>query len=180
MNNPVRFSAPSRFLHWLMAVRVLAMLFIGLHMVVSVEEYHALVSLHKPLGIALLLLAIIRLVNRKINPPPALPASMPRWQRFAAHASHYVLYLLLLAMPLIGWAMLSAQDYPVTLWSGIVLPPITVPNPMLYAQLRALHTALAAVLGLTILVHIGAALLHALIFRDGVFSSMAPWTSRKR
>ena len=105
-----RFPAISRFLHWLMAIMVLSMLFIGIGMVATESNrYHVLVSIHKPLGIAILVLVIIRLVNRRLNPPPPLPASLPRWQRMAAEGSHYLLYALMFAMPLIGWGMLSAE-----------------------------------------------------------------------
>ena len=96
------FSALSRLLHWLMAILILAMLFIGIGMVASIKDYHWLVSIHKPLGILILVLAVVRLVNRLIHPAPPLPAAMPGWQRFAAHASHFVLYALMFALPLVG------------------------------------------------------------------------------
>ena len=59
-----------------------------------------MVSVHKPLGILILILVAIRLVNRLLNPAPRLPQGMPAWQRFAAHASHFVLYALMFALPL--------------------------------------------------------------------------------
>ena len=169
-----RFAAPSRVLHWLMAALILAMLFIGVGMVSTLSpRYEALLSLHRPLGIAILLLVILRLINRWINPPPALPASVPPLQRFAAHASHIVLYVLMFAMPLIGWAMLSAARYPIVLFGPVRLPPILPHSLAVYAFLRPLHTVLGYALFATILAHFAAALMHALIFRDGVFQSMA-------
>jgi cytochrome b561 len=169
-----RFPAISRFLHWLMAIVVLSMLFIGIGMVATESNrYHVLVSIHKPLGIAILVLVIIRFVNRRLNPPPPLPASLPRWQRMAAEGSHYLLYALMFAMPLIGWGMLSAEPYPVVLAGPLRLPPILPQNAMLYAWLRQLHTVLAYLFFLTFLAHFGAALLHGLVRRDGVFESMA-------
>jgi cytochrome b561 len=169
-----RFPATSRFLHWLMAIMVLSMLFIGIGMAATESNrYHVLVSIHKPLGIAILVLVIIRFVNRLLNPPPPLPASLPRWQRMAAEGSHYLLYALMFAMPLIGWGMLSAEPYPVVLAGPLRLPPILPQNAMLYAWLRQLHTVLAYLFFLTFLVHFGAALLHGLVRRDGVFESMA-------
>ena len=78
MTGQTQFTVFSRLLHWLMAVLVLIMLFIGVGMVSSVSERHALlVSIHKPIGIAILILVAIRLVNRLLNPPPPLPAHMP-------------------------------------------------------------------------------------------------------
>lgn len=173
MSKLKQFSVFSRLLHWGMAVLLLMQLFIGVHMVVSVHDYHQLVSLHKPLGIALLILVTIRLINRLFNSPPALPDSIPSWQKLAAHVSHLALYGLMFALPLVGWAMLSAGNYPVTLVGSLVLPPILPHDPMIYAVLRKVHTGLAYMLFATFVVHLGAALMHALFFKDGVFQSMA-------
>jgi cytochrome b561 len=174
----LRFKALSRILHWTMAVLVLAMLFIGIGMVASLTDYHWLVSIHKPLGILILILVAIRLVNRLLNPAPPLPAGMPAWQRFAAHASHVVLYVLMFALPLVGWGMLSAAGYPIVLYGPLELPPILPHDAALYAVLRTAHTVLAFLLFATFIAHLGAALMHALIFRDDVFPSMAPWRMR--
>jgi cytochrome b561 len=119
------FTRAARTLHWLMAVLIVAMLLIGVGMVASVSERHdLLVRIHKPLGAAILILAIIRIVVRLKNPPPPLPADLPVLQKLAAHASHWLLYALMVAMPLIGWAMLSAGGYPVMLSDTLRLPPI--------------------------------------------------------
>jgi cytochrome b561 len=168
------FSPLARLLHWTMAPLIVAMLFIGVGMVATVSRAHdTLVALHRPLGIALLLLVLVRLAVRFTRGSPPLPASMPKAQRLAAHASHVVLYALMLAMPLIGWAMLSAAGYPVTLFGPFHLPPIVPHDVALFALLRALHTWLAFALFATVLLHLAAALLHGLILRDGVWSSMA-------
>jgi cytochrome b561 len=170
---PTRFNLPARLLHWTMAAMILAMLFIGVAMVTSLGDYHTLVALHRPLGIMILILVALRLVNRWRNPPPALPSDLPAWQRQAAHGSHLALYGLMIALPLVGWAMLSAAGYPITLGGSLVLPPILPRDPMVYAWLRRLHTVLAYGLFGVILAHLGAALLHALIRQDGVFASMS-------
>jgi cytochrome b561 len=167
------FPLLSRILHWTMAVLVLAMLFIGIAQVASLSDYHRLISIHKPLGILILILAAIRLVNRLFNPPPPLPEGMPGLLRFAAHASHWLLYFLMFALPLVGWGMLSAADYPIVLIGSLHLPAILPHSDTLYSLLRPLHIALAFLLFATFLAHISAALVHALIFRDGVFQSMA-------
>lgn len=167
------FTFTARVLHWLMAVMIISMLFIGIGMVASVSERHEwLVAIHKPLGIAILVLAIIRLIVRLRNPPPPLPTDLPLIQKLAAHASHYLLYVLMLLMPLIGWAMLSAGGYPVMLSASLRLPPIFPVNAIAFAWLRHAHAWLAVVLFLTFLAHLGAALYHGLIRRDGVLSSM--------
>jgi cytochrome b561 len=170
------FSAPSRLLHWLMAALILAMLFIGVGMAASVSRrYSLLVSIHRPLGIAILALVAIRLINRLLNRPPSLPSSLPPVQRLAAHGSHLLLYTLMFTMPLIGWGMLSAAGYPIVLWGAWQLPPILPQQEGVYAALRQLHTILAYVLFATVMMHLAAALFHGLIRRDGVFESMASW-----
>jgi cytochrome b561 len=174
------FAPFSRLLHWLMAIMILAMLFIGIGMVSSVtERYSRLVSIHKPLGIAILILVIVRFINRLINRPPPLPATLPPIQRLAAEASHIVLYALMFLLPLIGWGMLSAASYPIVLFGTTQLPPILPHSATLYAMLRQLHTVLALLLFLTVLVHLAAALFHGLIRRDGVLESMATWRARR-
>jgi cytochrome b561 len=174
--HPARFSSLSRLLHWLMAAMVLAMLFLGVGMAASVSErYRFLVAIHRPLGIAVLVLVAVRLVNRLLNPPPPLPETLPPLQRIAAKGSHVLLYALMFLMPLLGWGMLSAAPYPIVLAGSLHLPPILPQNPTLYVTLRRLHTDFAYLLFAVFLAHLGAALLHALIRRDGVFDSMASW-----
>lgn len=166
------FNRTARFLHWSMAVMIIAMLFIGVGMVSAISQRPWLIDLHRPLGIAIFLLACIRLANRLTHQPPSLPADLPSWQVFSAKLSHYLLYALMLTMPLIGWAMLSAGSYPIPLFGGLRLPAILPPDPILYAWLRSAHTWLAYLLFSTVLMHLAAALFHAWIRRDGVFSSM--------
>lgn len=174
MNNTTGlFTLPARILHWLMAAMILAMLFIGVGMVASVSERHEwLLRIHKPLGIAILLLAVVRVAVRLRHPPPPLPADLPMLQKLAAHASHWLLYALMIAMPLVGWAMLSAGGYPVMLGASLRLPAILPASATAFAILRHLHGWLALLLFLTFLAHLGAALYHGLIRRDGVLASM--------
>ena len=170
-----RFNPLQRTLHWVMAVCILTMLFIGVGMASTVApEYLTLVNIHKPLGIAILILALIRLVVRLRYGAPALPADLPEPMKLAAYLSHYALYALMIAMPLIGWAMLSTAKYPVVLWPGIWLPPILPLNPGLHTLLWNAHFYLAFLFFALILMHLAAALFHALIRRDGVFDSMGP------
>ena len=122
--NNTRFTTLQRTLHWLMAACIVAMLFIGVCMVSTVRpDYLQLVSVHKPLGILILILALIRLVVRLRRGAPPLPESMPVIMKLAAHLSHLAFYVLMIALPLLGWGMLSAADYPVLI-VGIHLPPI--------------------------------------------------------
>jgi cytochrome b561 len=175
---PRQFPAFSRLLHWAMAAMVLTMLCIGVAMVASLANYHVLLSIHRPLGIAILILVVVRFVNRLLNPPPPLPTTMSRAERLAATASEYAMYGLMLVLPLVGWGMLSAARSPIVLYGSLHLPFILAHNAMLYAVLRQAHTTLAYLFFLTVLAHFGAILFHALIVRDGILKRMAPWNLR--
>lgn len=166
------FNATARLLHWLMAAMILSMLFIGVAMVASVSQRPWLIDLHRPLGMAILLLALLRLANRLRHSPPPLPRDLPRWQVLAATASHWALYALMLALPLLGWSLLSAGSYPITMVGDWQLPAIVPHDPTLYGWLRRSHGLLAWLLFLILLGHIAAALLHAWVRRDGVFTMM--------
>jgi cytochrome b561 len=168
------FSPPQRVLHWLMAIMVLAMLFIGVTMVSTLQpRFLTLLAIHKPLGMAILVLALLRLAVRARRGAPQLPSDLPSMQIVAAKLSHAVLYALLIAMPLMGWGMLSAGGYPIVLFGSFHLPRILPPDDQVYAALRTAHTLLAYMFFATILLHIAAALFHALIRRDGVFQAIA-------
>jgi cytochrome b561 len=175
-----QFHPFSRLLHWTMAVMVLAMLCIGVGMVASLADYHVLVSIHRPLGIAILLLVVVRFVNRLLNPPPPFPETMPRLERLAATASEYTMYGLMFVLPLVGWGMLSAARYPIVLFGSVELPFILPHNLALYAVLRRAHTILAYLFFLTFLAHLSAILFHTLIVRDGILFRMVPWNVRPR
>ena len=169
-----RFTALQRLLHWLMAVCILAMLFIGVGMVSTVmPKYLTLVSIHKPLGVAILVLALVRLAVRLGYGAPSLPVDLPEPMKLAAHLSHYAFYVLMIGMPLIGWGMLSAAAYPIVLFGGVHLPAILPQSDSLHALLWNAHFYLAFLFFALILLHVAAALFHALIRRDGVFEAMA-------
>jgi cytochrome b561 len=90
-----RFTAPQRLLHWLMAICILSMLFVGVGMVSTITpKYLTLVQIHKPLGIAILVLALIRLLLRIVYGAPALPADLPEPIKLAANLSQYIFYAL--------------------------------------------------------------------------------------
>jgi cytochrome b561 len=177
-NNPTQFALPSRILHWLMAACLIAMLFIGVSMVASLGDYHTLLAIHRPLGILILLLAVFRLATRLLTKIPEFPTAMAKPERFVAKASERLLYTLFFALPLVGWAMLSAGHYPIVMFGAVHLPPILPAKPGLYATLRETHTILAYLLFLTFLAHMSAILFHTLILRDGLLNRMIPWSVR--
>ena len=179
-NQRTQFTVLMRILHWTMAAMVLTMLAVGVTMVASLADYHVLVSIHRPLGVAILILVVVRFVVRRLSPLPPFPPTMSRLECRAAAAAEYMMYGLMFALPLVGWSMLSAARYPVVLFGSIHLPFILPHDPQLYAILRKAHTVLAYLLFLTFLAHFGAILFHTLIVRDGMLLRMAPWSDRPR
>ena len=132
----------------------------------------ALLANHKSVGITILLLAIVRLAWRVKNPPPELPATMPAWQIRASQFSHWTLYGLIIVIPITGWLMSSASAYSVSWFNLIQLPDFVAPNPDLKSLLKEIHETLAKLLFLFALLHILAALKHAVFDKDGVLQRM--------
>jgi cytochrome b561 len=175
MTVPHRFTPVQRLLHWVMAICILTMLFIGVGMVSTVApRYLSLIAAHESLGVAILVLALIRLAVRLRYGAPALPASLPEPMKLAAHLSHYALYALMIGLPLIGWGMVSTADYPIVLYGGIRLPAILPQSDSLHTLLWGAHFYLAFAFFALVLLHLAAALFHAFVRRDGVFETMAP------
>jgi len=174
INTRTRFTFLQRLLHWLMAISIIAMLFIGVGMVSTIApKYVALVATHKTLGIAILVLAVVRIIVRLRSGTPPLPLDLPEPMKLGAKLSHYALYALMLAMPLLGWGMVSASGNPVVLLWGIHLPAILPHSDSLFTLLHTAHVTLAFAFFALILLHIAAGLFHALVRKDGVFQSMA-------
>ena len=169
-----QFALSLRVIHWVMAVLVLAMLFIGAGMVSTVTEWHlTLYGWHKPIGILILVLVLVRIAVRLSTGAPELPADLKPPVKLFAKLSHLALYASMLAMPLIGWGMLSAAGTPVSLGAGFVLPPILPVSAEWFAFLRPLHRLVAYAFFLLILGHLTAGLYHGFVRRDGVLKSIS-------
>jgi cytochrome b561 len=180
MNGLVQFAWTSRLLHWLMAAMMLAMVFIGACMVTSLADYPLLLSIHRPLGLAILVLAVLRVINRRMKPPPDFLPTMPSIERRVVVWSERLLYALMFALPVVGWGMLSAGGYPVVLSGALVVPPILPQGTRLYSGLRTAHTVLAYLFFATFLAHLGGVLLHTIVLRDGLILRMVPWRASSR
>ena len=170
---PPRFSLAARLLHWASAVMVIAQFFLGVTMIVSLSYYPLLLAIHRPLGIAILVFTAVRLGNRLTRRPPPFLVTMGPAERRVATWSEYLLYALLLAQPLLGWAMLSAARSPVVMFGALHLPAIAPHNITLYATLRTAHSVAAYVLFATFTAHICAVLFHTVGLRDGILSRMS-------
>lgn len=171
------YRPPARWLHWIVAAAVLAMIPAGLVMVqegLPRPVQDALFVLHKKLGALLIPVILVRVIYRLTHRPPPLPDSIPRWQRRAAALSHGMLYGLLVVMPVSGFVRVRAGGYPVELLDRLGFGPWIGRSERLADAASALHQAAAFLLIAVLAVHAGAALQHALIRRDGVWSRMWP------
>ncbi|EFG77104.1 Nickel-dependent hydrogenases B-type cytochrome subunit [Mycobacterium parascrofulaceum ATCC BAA-614] len=173
-----RFALPSRLLHWLMAPMVIAQLLIGVTMVSALSYYPVLLAIHRPLGVLILLFALVRLANRLRHRPPPFLSTMSGAERRIATWSEYLLYALLLVQPVTGWAMLSAARFPVTLAGPLRLPGIAPHNIDVFAVLRECHGAFAFLLFAAFTAHMCAVLFHTLVLRDRLLDRMALWRVR--
>jgi cytochrome b561 len=170
-----RFALPSRILHWLMAPMVIAQLLIGVTMIASMSYYPLLLAIHRPLGVLILIFAVIRLVNRLTHKLPPFLATMSPAERRIASWSEYLLYALLLVQPMIGWAMLSAARLPIVSLGPFQLPGIAPHNIDVYAVLRECHGVFAFLLFATFTAHVCAVLFHTLVLRDRLIDRMTVW-----
>jgi len=130
---------------------------------------------HKWAGITILVLSAARLLWRLSHPAPALPSTMPAWQRTASHVSHGMMYVLFFAIPLVGWAYSSAAGFSIV-WFGVIPLPDWVPRSRELAELlKPWHGWLAYALAAVVAVHVAAALKHHWIDKDQVMARMLPW-----
>ncbi|MFI7001008.1 cytochrome b [Nocardia sp. NPDC050175] len=168
----VRFDALTRVVHWLMAALVVTALVAGAGMVHWWGESAALRTLHMTVGVGVLVFALVRVVNRVLRRGPGAFARLGPVERWLAGASEILMYALLLAQPLIGWAMVSASGGEVQLAGGVELPALVPADWQLYERLRPLHTYFGYALLAVFTAHICAIAFHALVLRDGLLSRM--------
>jgi cytochrome b561 len=178
---PARFRPALRALHWIMAVAVILQLLAGLWLAHSVSAARSwLLTTHETVGLLILLLVPLRVLLRLTQPAPSLARHMPRPEAVAAHAANLALYVLMLALPLTGLAMLSAAEYPIVIFGSVRLPDVLPKNLHAFTLLRSAHTWLALALIATLLAHLAGVLQHAIVRRDGVLSMMTWGVACKR
>lgn len=168
------YTLPARLFHWLTAIIAIGLIPAGIYMAdASPGPTTDLVyNLHRSFGFVLLPIVLLRLVYRMIAPPPELPPDIPPLQQFAAHATHWALYALLIIQPIIGWIATSAYRAPVTIFWLFELPPIWAENRAFSERLFFVHGALGFAIAALALAHIGAALYHHFIRKDDVLLRM--------
>ncbi|HZW14615.1 MAG TPA: cytochrome b [Brevundimonas sp.] len=176
-----RYSTVSLILHWLIAVLVVTQIgLIWAHEATDGPISREFVNLHKSVGLSILVLTLVRLGWRIANPAIPLPLEMPRWQKLLARTNHVLFYVLLLAMPLVGWAASSAAGRDIV-WFGLFnwpLLPIGGGREMA-GDLMDVHETAAKLLIFLVVLHIVGALKHQFIDRDNVLHRMIPLIPRR-
>jgi cytochrome b561 len=177
-----RYTHTAIGLHWAMALLIFAAFPVGLLMVdlplspTKLKIY----SYHKWVGVTIFLLALTRLLWRVTHAAPAMPDSVPRWQQALAGATHMLLYLLIVAIPVSGWLMSSALGFQTVYLGVLPLPDLLEKDKVLGEQLRFVHMFLNYTLAALVLVHVGAALKHHMIDGDEILTRMLPLLRRRK
>lgn len=176
------YSRTAIVLHWLIALMVLGQLALGWWMIdipkspPGVRAYWF--NIHKSIGLTIALFVIVRVSWRLTHAAPALPPSVPEWQRFAAKVSHLGLYACLVILPVTGYLGSNFTKYPIV-YFGNKLPHWGWDAPVWKALCSDIHYGTVMVFMFLIAVHVGAAVKHLLITRDGVFQRMWSWPAKR-
>ena len=169
-----RYSRVAIAFHWTIAALVIFNIAVGLGHD-PFPALRALMPAHKAIGLTVLALTALRVTWRLAHRPPPLPADTPGWERGAAHATHWTLYLLLVALPLSGWVMVSGPlgRRPLSWFGAFDMPYLPVTSPAAESAAKA-HGLLGWVMLALVLLHVAAALRHHLVLRDRVLARMLP------
>jgi cytochrome b561 len=171
-----RYNRTAIVFHWVTAVFIVGNLLLGVTMVglpISPRKLHWYLW-HKSTGLTIFALTSLRLAWRLVRPHPA-PVAMPAWQRRAAVASHVMLYVLMLLIPVSGWLYSSSTGVQVVYLGVLPLPDLVPKNKALADTLRLLHVALNTLLVGVVCVHAAAAFKHHFVDRDAVLARMLPF-----
>ena len=170
------YPARSKLLHWLIAICVLTTAPVAIAMV-RVDQgpiQDALYNFHKSLGVLILILMVLRLINRLVVGAPVADPGIEPWQRTVSSIVHTSLYVLLLAMPAVGYVANSVYGASTPFFGLFNLPPIAGKNEALATQLFAIHRWVGFLVIALVLAHVGAALYHYVVRRDNVLQRMLP------
>ncbi|WP_084397345.1 cytochrome b/b6 domain-containing protein [Henriciella aquimarina] len=176
MTQSSRYGAVAIALHWAIALGIIGMILLGWNM----DNNESLFQLHKSIGITILLLTIARIVWRLINPVPPLPAEMAGYEKTLSHIVHGTFYVLMLAMPLTGWLVVSTSyefDIPTVLYGTVSWPDLPVgfmSNETGHAIAEFVHSKLAWVAIVLLGLHVAGAVKHEIGGEEGVLKRMIP------
>jgi cytochrome b561 len=181
-----RYTRTAMVLHWIIAILIICNVVLGLSADSLPDDWvRPVVDVHKSIGITVLGLVLLRILWRVSHRPPPLPAAFPSWERIAAHVAHFLLYLLMIGLPLSGWlhdsAWKDAATHPMRLFNlfpwpriGYVMNLDPTLKETLHDSFGALHTWLGYALYALLAMHVGGALKHEWIDRKSVLKRMIP------
>lgn len=180
-NTSETYGIISKAFHWVIAVLVIALLAVGLIMadMETNPDKIKLIGLHKEFGIVVLALAALRLGWKILDVSPLMPKSVGKLAVIGAKSVHFLLYVLMFAMPVSGWMMSSAAGFPVSVFGLFTMPNLVEPNKELRHDLSELHEIFAWGLISLISLHVLAALFHHFYYKDNVLTRMLPKISKK-
>jgi cytochrome b561 len=174
-NTSSSWGSVARSFHWILSAIILGMLAYGWwmnHIPARPDRFFHR-SIHADIGYLVLVLMVVRLVWRGLNPTPALPSDTPRWQRIAAQVSHWAMYATTILVAMLGWALSGAHTPDYADWFGLFrVPQITSPDRAAAQAYESRHIFFAYVLLALIAIHVAAAIWHHLMKRDRVTSRM--------
>lgn len=179
-----RYSKVAISFHWLIALMIIGLIVFGILMTnPDTPNRFALYQLHKSFGICVLILSVLRLLWRLGHKPPPLPEGMKAWETTAAKFTHIAFYIIMIGMPLLGWAMVSSSEFVIPTKIFNVIPWPDIPglprDKAVEGIFKNLHHWLGkATIGL-ILLHVGAALKHHFVNKDDVLTRMVPGLRKK-
>ncbi|KRG86440.1 MULTISPECIES: cytochrome b [Stenotrophomonas] len=176
-NTPDRWGSVSKSLHWLIALLILALGIVGLLMgeLPKTPKYFWVYTAHKSIGITVLVLVVLRLAWRLYAGAPRPVPGTPGWQERVASATHWLLYAMMLAIPLSGWLYDSASGLrPFKLFGLLEMPKLVAPDEGAAQLSHALHEWGFWLLILVVLAHAGAAFYHHIQQRDTTLVRMLP------
>jgi cytochrome b561 len=176
-NTTRSWGALSKALHWIIVILIINQWVIGARADALPNGLAKLQTLawHKSFGITILMLAVVRLAWRLMNPTPDLSSETKSWERVLAKLSHFLLYVLIFAMPLTGWMMSSARNFSVSWFRLFQLPDLVAPSEQTFRLMHDLHHTLFAVLLGVALLHVAGALKHHFIDKNDVLKRMLPF-----
>lgn len=180
-NGEDSYGSPAKFFHWLIFLLIATLLAVGFLMtdMANTPDKFFVYGLHKSIGVVVLSLAILRLCWKLNNITPRLPNTMRAIEKLGAHGMHWLLYALMLAMPLSGWLMSSASGFPVSVFGLFTLPDLVPPDKELKVFFKDAHELIAYLIIFCVLMHALAALLHHYRHKDNVLLRMLPFYKEK-
>lgn len=174
---PRRYTATAQALHWVVAVLMFAIVplaWVMVNMSRSAPSREWLYTLHKSFGLTVLLLVAVRLAWRAVHPAPPLPGRMARWERAIAALSHWMLYAILIGMPVSGYVLSATGAAGVPFFDLFMLPDLPK-NQAVNDVARWVHAAVGQWLVYALVVlHVAATAWHAAVRRDGILDRMLP------